>query len=135
MPAPLKLAQHRRSMHSAGVRIVEWCGGGHPHADGDRHGAIAQIRRKREGPRLGHVQRVPLWFEAAELPNHAAIYEHLVNVIDIFRHLKSQLAVLATLHIVLNVDPQSIPRITGVARKSARGPSRHKPAVAGDRVI
>ena len=68
-------------------------------------------------------------------PHHAAIHEHLVNIIDIFRHLQRQRAVLACLHIVLNVDAQSIPRIAGVARKSALGPSRNKAAVAGDRVV
>ena len=73
--------------------------------------------------------------ETAELSNHPAIHEDLVNIIDILRHLDRQRAFFSLLRVVLNVHPQSIPRIAGVAGKSARRPSRHKAAVAGDRVI
>ncbi len=116
-------AQHWRLVHPAGVGAQKPRRAVHPHANRNRNDAAADTLRQWKPSRLGIVGGDVTFPEGAKFPDQFAVYEDLVRIIRIVRHLQRQ-----RLSGPRYINPQPIPRIPRVPGISHRSPSWSVPA-------
>src|SRR5271170_5116027 len=82
------ITQHRWLVKTSGIRTIEGCGTVHPHADCNRHLAVANALRQPESSGETAVCSDAVIRKLAELPEALAVDEQLIGVIERIGHLQ-----------------------------------------------